>query len=511
MKRVHRELILLGVILLIALVVRIWGISHDLPYIYHPDEPGYVNISQTIFKTGDLNPHFFNYPSLFFYINSFAYIPYYLFGKLLGVFASPSSILAPTSLAMGVTKSPMPTAVLFGRIITIAFGIGGIGLTFLIGKQLTSRASIGLVAALLMAISPSNVIHSRFVTPDTFVVFFAAASFLATILVYQQGKTWHYIVAGLCIGFTASSKYNGALIVLPLLVAHFLRHGKKAMKEWNIYLALFFCGLGFVASTPFALIDFSEFLADLRFESQHYSTGHAGMEGNTLEWYLSYMWQTAGIIYILGALEILRGAYRRSRKLILLSVFPLAYFIFISSFMVRNDRTFLPLTPFLFLLAASFFVHLLRRIKTFQSKALRRFSSLAIACLLIVGLISPTSKTIANGIRITTVDSRETARVWISDNLPSGARIAIESYSPFVDPSRFSIQGFERLIEHGPEWYVEQDFDYLVFSQGMYGRFYREPERYSIEISQYETLFRRFHLMKFFTDGGYEVRIYRVK
>jgi len=65
MKRVNRESILIGIILLIALSVRLWGVNYDLPYIYHPDEPGYIAISQNIFKTGDLNPHFFNYPSLF--------------------------------------------------------------------------------------------------------------------------------------------------------------------------------------------------------------------------------------------------------------------------------------------------------------------------------------------------------------------------------------------------------------------------------------------------------------
>lgn len=511
MKRINRDLILTGIILLTALLVRAWGVGYDLPYIYHPDEPLNVTISQNIFKTGDLNPHFFNYPSLFFYINSFAYIPYYLFGKFLGVFTTRNDILPLISLATGVTKSPMPTTILLGRIITVVFGIGAIGLTFVIGKQLTGKAIVGLLASLIMAVSPSNVSLSRFITPDTFVVFFATASFLATVLVYQQGKTWHYIMAGICIGLTASSKYNGGLIVLPLLLAHFLRHGKTALKEPNLYLALLLCGLGFLAATPFALIDSSKFLADLRFEGQHYSTGHIGMEGNTLKWYLEYMWQTAGVIYILAVLEILRGIYSRSKEIILLSLFPIMYFAFISSFVVRNDRTFLPLTPFLFLLAASFLAYLISRASELQSKALRKLSISAIACLSITSLILPISKTLTDTIQLTTVDSRETARIWINNNLPAGAKLAIESYSPFVDPSRFSVQGFGAMREHGPEWYVEQGFDYLIFSQRMYGRFYREPERYGSEISQYDDLFRRFNLIKTFTDGGYEVRVYKVK
>jgi hypothetical protein len=73
------------------------------------------------------------------------------------------------------------------------------------------------------------------------------------------------------------------------------------------------------------------------------------------------------------------------------------------------------------------------------------------------------------------------------------------------------VQGFGRLIDHEPEWYVEKGFDYLVFSQGMYGRFYQNPERYKKEILQYEDFFRRFNLVNVFTDGGYEIRIYKVK
>ncbi|HXF70054.1 MAG TPA: glycosyltransferase family 39 protein [Thermoflexus sp.] len=510
-RRINRNAILSGLILLAALLVRVWGINYDLPYIYHPDEPGYVTISQNIFKTGNLNPNFFNYPSLFFYINAIAYIPYYIFGKLIGVFKTPNDILPPISLAMGVTKSPMPTTILLGRVITVVFGVGTAGLTFMIGKQLTGKTMVGLLASLMIAISPSNVSHSRFITPDTFVVFFATAAFLATVLVYQQGKTWQYTMAGICIGLTTSSKYNGALIVLPLILAHFLRHGKEALKKPNLYLALLLSGLGFLATTPFALIDSSKFLADLAFEARHYSTGHAGMEGNTLKWYLEYMWRTAGIIYILALLEILRGAYSRSKETVLLSIFPIVYFAFISNFIVRNDRTFLPLTPFLFLLAASFLVRLIDRASKLQSQTSRELSISAIICLTIISLIFPISKTITDTIRLTIVDSRETARIWINNHLPAGAKLAIESYSPFVDPSRFSVHGFGRIIDHEPEWYVEQGFDYLIFSQGMYGRFYLDPERYQSEISKYENFFQRFDLVKIFTDGNYEIRLYKVR
>jgi 4-amino-4-deoxy-L-arabinose transferase-like glycosyltransferase len=506
------KLITIGTVLLVAFFLRIWRINYDLPYIYHPDEPGYITISQNIFKTGDLNPHFFNYPSLFFYINAISYIPYYLFGKMVGIFHTRDDILPPISLAMGVTLAQMPTTVLLGRIITISFGIGTVILAYFIGKQITGRMSVGILASLMTAISPTNVWHSRLITPDTFVTFFSAASFLAITLVYQQGKMWQYAVAGICIGLTASTKYNGGLIILPLILAHFLRYGKKALKCTKLYLSVLLCMIGFLIATPYAILDSSKFIADLSFEAKHYSTGHAGMEGDSLKWYLKYMWDTGNCIYLIAAIGILHGLMTRSKESILISVFPLTYFVFISSFIVRNDRTFLPMTVFMFLLAAKFLIDMFYKIKNLRIGLLeKRFFFTLFFIMTAAMLTIPFSKTITDIRHFTTVNSRETARIWIEKNLPSGSKIAIESYSPFINPSKFRVYGFGRIIDHSPEWYVEQDFNYLIFSEGMFGRFYHDPQRYRREISQYDSFFERFTLVKIFTDGDYEIRIYKIK
>jgi 4-amino-4-deoxy-L-arabinose transferase-like glycosyltransferase len=511
MKRIGSDSIPIGIVLLAALSVRIWGVSYDLPFIYNPDEPGNIITSQNIFKTGDLNPHLFDYPSLFFYIHALAYIPYYLLGKLMGVFHAPNNILPPVSLVMGVTQTQMPTTVLLGRTVTICFGVGTVGLAYFVGKQITGRTAVGVLASLMVAIVPTNVSYSRLITPDTFITFFSLAAFFASILVYQQGETWQYVVAGICVGLTASSKYNGSLIVLPLLLAHFLHYGKVACQQPKLYLALLLCGVGFLATTPYAILDSAKFLNDLKFQAQHYSTGHAGMEGNSLEWYLKYMWYTGGGLYLFAVLGVLYGSIIHPKETSLLSIFPLVYFVFICSFVVRNDRTFLPLTSFLFLLAAWFLIDVFDEFKALQTRPWRGLFLTVLAGLTIVVLALPISRTIASTRRLTTVNSRTTAKVWIDGNLPPGAKIAIESYSPFINPIRFSVQGFERMIEHEPEWYIARDFDYLVFSQGMYRRFYQEPERYRKETSQYDQLFGQFTLMKIFTDGDYEIRVYKVK
>jgi hypothetical protein len=126
-------------------------------------------------------------------------------------------------------------------------------------------------------------------------------------------------------------------------------------------------------------------------------------------------------------------------------------------------------------------------------------------------LIQPISKTAENIVRISIEDSRKTARVWINKNLPLGAKIAVESYAPFIDPVRFSVEGVPQMIDHPPHWYVENGFEYLVFGQDMYRRYFAEPEKYPTQVSQYKSFFDQFTLLRKFTDGGYEVLVYQTR
>lgn len=501
---------LLIAILLLALALRVWGIAHDLPYVYHPDEPAITLRSLRMLKTGDLNPHFFHWPSLPIYLNALAYVPYYLLGRVLGGFKSPADVLPPRQLAMGVVHSPMPTTILLGRLITLGFGIGCVVLVFLIGRRLTGIDWVGLLAALMVALSPTCVAHSRSTTPDTFAVFFILATAYVSLLVFQEGRTWQYLLAGAFVGLAASSKYNAALILVMLLAAHFLRHGWQGFKKGNLYLALASSGLAFLLTTPFALLDFPKFWEDLQFDRKHYSTGHAGMEGDTLRWYLDYLLRVSGPASVLAVLAIIGAFVTRSKVVVLAAIFPIVYFLTISQLVVRNERTILPLIPFIFLLAAVLLIALVQRMIRLQGKMSRRVSIFLVFTLLVASVGIPAKNTLQAGFKLNTVDSRETARIWIEDNLPPGAKVALESYAPFVDPQQFSVLGVARITDHPPEWYIDQDFDYLVLSAGIYGRFFEDRDSYTVEVAQYENFFSRLELIKTFTDGGFEVRVYRV-
>jgi hypothetical protein len=102
------------------------------------------------------------------------------------------------------------------------------------------------------------------------------------------------------------------------------------------------------------------------------------------------------------------------------------------------------------------------------------------------------------------------ARLWIEHEIPPGSHIALEAYSPFVDPERYAVVGFRVLTVNSPEWYTENGFEYLIASEGMYGRFFREPDRYPKQVAAYNSLFAQLVPVKTFPDDNFEIRIYKL-
>ncbi|MDQ6695552.1 MAG: glycosyltransferase family 39 protein [Chloroflexota bacterium] len=501
---------LLPLILLVALGLRLWGLDFGLPYLYHPDEPLLMEVSQHIVQTGDLNPHYFGYPSLFFYINALVMLPFYLGGMLLGLLRSSAGVAYPVWYTLGVGYTDAQWSFLLVRLVTVLFGLGTVALAYKVAADLVGSRLAGWLAALFTAVSSANIINSRYVTPNVQMTFFLLLAFWYSLRILKEGATRHYLLAGIAVGLVASSKYNGAVIVLVLLAAHLFRHGMRGLLDRRIYFSFLAAGSTFLLTSPFSIFDSTTFLDQMSHEAQHYSSGHLGMDGNTLSWYLGYLWSVEGPVTLLAVLEIFRALVIRSRPLLLLSIFPVIYFIFISTFAVRNDRTVLPLIPLLFILGASFLVSTVRFAATLSVPG-RRLLTYGVAAVTLVALLVPSVQSVSNtSANISGVRSREQARMWIEGNVPPGSQIAVETYGPYIDPQKYSVDIVSLMVDHTADWYKSHGYSYLVFSSGMYGRFYGEPERYAADVANYEKLFGSFQLVERIPDARYEMRVYKV-
>ena len=501
---------LLMVIVALGAVLRFWGINYGLPYTYGPDEPTYLTLALQILKTGDLNPHWWYYPSLLFYLNAAALWLLFVVGRILGwiTFAGPGDFPLPEVVTMGVGRLALPAEFLVARGLTAFFSAGAIVLVYLICRQLHPARWVGNLAALLFAVSPTVIGLSHRVGPDIFAMFFSLVSFLFAMKIVDEPRLRNYVFAGMGAGLAIASKYNAGMILIALVAAHFVRFGLPGWRRKELYIGLGAAFGFFVLATPFAVLDFTNFWDGVRFQAFSYaSEGHAGQEGGALTWYVSYLWGAEGWIALCGAVSAVLVLLNRSRKEWVLLSFPLTYFVFVSLLLVRNDRTILLIVPFLALLAAKFvgdaFDWLSQRIQRPRAVAL------ATVAVIVFFVSAPLQSAAAANAQLTQADGREAARVWIDQHLPAGSRVAVEAYAPYVDTDRFAVHGEFSMIDRTPEWYVQDGYEYLVFSYGAFGRYYEAPALYPAQLARYEDFFSTFPELVRFNENGYLIRIFK--
>ena len=174
-------------------------------------------------QNGDPNPHFFHYPSLLFYSNAIVYYLYFLVGNLVGQLKTLADIPAPIMAAMGSGRIALPGIMLASRLLSALFGIGSVLLLYISGRKLTGSVAVGIVAAVILAVSPIHIASSQKIAPDALVVFFILLAFYGAVGIFVEGKLGFYILSGIGAGLAASSKYNSALIMVAPMVAHFFR------------------------------------------------------------------------------------------------------------------------------------------------------------------------------------------------------------------------------------------------------------------------------------------------
>jgi len=264
----------------------------------------------------------------------------------------------------------------------------------------------------------------------------------------------------------------------------------------------------FLLVSPYLVLDYPSFIKEFAFQFDHYASGHVGMEGNAPLWYAKELWLGTGIAFLVACVEIVFSWRDRRWSSIIVSSFVIGYGLFICLFAVRNERTLLPIVPCILLLAAVFAVRL-RTSASFSKLASPGLRSTLLIVLAAALIAIPAMHSIGDGIRRTTPDSRATARAWIDSHLPAHSTVAIESYSPFIDPDRFRVIKHWRAIDVPPQWYADKGVDYVVLSQGMFGRFFARPHVYASEVADYRRLMQSMKLVKKFTDGGYEVLVYQ--
>jgi hypothetical protein len=358
------------------------------------------------FGRGDLNPHSFNYPSLFKYTVFGLFGADFAVGRLLGRFSGQEDFLRAFFAADPEFR------LLMRAFSAMAGTVGVLLLAWMPGR---------LWAALVLAVCFLHVRDSHFGVTDVTMVTLATAAALATLRLQARPSLGRALAAGVLAGLATSTKYNAALLAVPLALAAWApltSPGRTAPSVADRFRLVAAGGAamlgGFFAGTPFALLDPSTFLHDFRYEMAHLAEGHHVDVGvgwvhhavTTLP--LAFGWAGFGL-----GVAGMAFSFLANRRLALVAFsFPLLYFVAIGRGETAFFRYMLPVLPFLAM-----------GVGLVLDAVHRRFGGAAAGVLAAIVLASPAWRSIAVDRVFLAGDTRESMGRFIEENVPSDAVI----------------------------------------------------------------------------------------
>lgn len=387
---------------------------------YHPDELLIISAASIVdFGSLQLNPQFYNYPSLFIYVISLVF-----------------SVLEGWGL---LATGEIAVLYLSARMISAVFGAATIYMVFLAGKRFYGEAA-GLIAAGVLAIMPLHVQHSHFVAVDVPSVFFLTAALGASVLLLRDRRMRVFILAGVLSGLAAGTKYNCGLIFASVIAAGLLSAKPEDSAALGIRQRIAPIGVAFLAAvaafllvTPGAILWTSQFLHGLTYELRHVATGHGYVFVNTGPGWLYTITSSLnhGLgwpLLLISLLSVIMAIARRRREDLIVLAFIVPYFVLISLSEVRFARYALPLLPPLAILTAGAVMDIRQRLRS--RPKIRGMAAVGLGLVLLYTL----TYSIALNSLFTQPDPRDRVADWAQDYLPEGTTIAFPTVPWFYSP-----------------------------------------------------------------------------
>ena len=190
--------------LLAAAMLRFWALPQGVPCCPGVDEPEVMERAVRMMKTGDFSPHFFDYPSLYMYVQAAVAVFRFVFGAMRGLWG-------------GLAQAPTEEFYVWGRAVTAILGTATVWVVYRAGMRWGGRTA--LLAAVMVAVMPLHVRESHYVLTDVPATFLVMLTFLLSLRAHERSTVWSFALAGAAAGLAGATKYNGVLAVLMPLLA----------------------------------------------------------------------------------------------------------------------------------------------------------------------------------------------------------------------------------------------------------------------------------------------------
>ena len=496
----------LALVLLAAAVLRFWALPHGVPFSVQVDEPEVMVRAVRMMKTGDLNPHFFDYPTLYIYLQALAATARFLFGAMRGEWAA-------------LAQAPPEAFYVWGRAVTAILGTATVWVLYRAGLRWGRPTA--LLAAALLAVMPLHVRESHFVLTDVPVTFFVMLAVLLSLRAHERATAAAFALAGAAAGLAAATKYNGAIVVAVPLLCCAATPAVRSSRTAALIATLAGMLGAFLIAAPYTFLDLPVFLNQFARLSSEFRVLPPGREAVWLT-YLKHLrnalgWAGSAIVIAGVALGLFRTLAGPSRlKWLIAILFPLLYFRFISNQQLAFGRYLLPLVPLLSLLGAAALVAAIGRLRHTALPPPARQA--AIAALFVLTLGPPAYTSVAFDATAAREWTTEQAYRWIIANVPKGSKVTLETRQLLL-PDTYKTSYVPQLRLRPFEQLVAQGAEYLVASSQLYGPYVEVasggPQKHPQEYAEYMAIFDRTEEVARFTPSaahpGPELRILKVR
>lgn len=406
----------LGLILGAGLALRLTGIDHGLPFVYHVDEARHFANRAIEMLGGDLNPGYFDNPSAFTYLVHL--VLRFQFGGI-WPFRDLGGLMAEL-------KADPSSAFVAARVVATVLCMLGVAAVFAVGRRLWGKAA-GLAAAAILSFAFLPVAYSRFALNDVGVLAPVAVAVYGIVTAAERGGRRHFVLAGAALGLAVGFKYTAGAIVVPFLVAAALAARRDRGALVDAALGLVAAALVFFVTTPYFLLDLRDSLAELTSQGDQTGRPKPGQAPeHPLAFYVRSLTWGLGVGAVIAAAGGLVWELRRNPvRAVLLALFPVVLVLYLSGAERFFARWLMPAYPVLALLAGVALTHLAALVS--RRPAVRAG---ALALLLLAVLAQPLAADVRTARLFTREDTRQAARDFLVSRFAPGTPMVIEPSVP---------------------------------------------------------------------------------
>ncbi|MGE0449446.1 MAG: phospholipid carrier-dependent glycosyltransferase [Vicinamibacterales bacterium] len=446
----------LAVVIVAAASLRFCNLTAGYPHRVGADEPVIVEHALQILRSGDFNPHFYDYPSLYIYLQAAVAAARFLSGAMSGEWQRLSAF---------TPHDVYP----WTRALNAALGTFTVYLTYRAGLRWGVWTAI--TAAALLAFWGNHVRESHFALTDVPLTALVAAVLVASLRTTEDPRPRQFALAGMLAGLAAAVKYNGAIsLVMPLISAAL---AAPVSAFWTRAAATVAgAAAAYLVAAPYTILDLPGFLDGFAFLSQSYRPRPLA---NGLGIYAGHMagsigWPAVALVATGLLWRLVRRVRGQSRaKPLLLAAFPLVYLYVIATKHLIYARYLLPILPNVAIALAALLTDLTTAISRASWRP--RWTRIAVvACLWGIATLKLGTTSVTwvhrQGARTTQDVAYQALRAFV----PPGTTVAVEHGVMWLPERDYRTLPVQSLAERTPEQYLAAGVRYVVGTSDAYGR-----------------------------------------